>query len=110
MPKIVYENGFVVSWGPRTKKESDELLAKGVNAAPISSPSLSLSTKEMRSKKGPNSTPASSPSLPTSKKLPGPKKKPSEQPKEAESVTPEPVVPEQDTPTKAPEPEGDHKG
>ena len=72
MPKIVYENGFVVSWGPRTKKESDELLAKGVNAAPISSPSLSLSTKEMRSKKGPNSTPASSPSLPSSKKLPRP--------------------------------------
>ena len=46
----------------------------------------------------------------TGKNLPGPKKKPSEQPKEAESVTPEPVVPEQDTPTKAPEPEGDHKG
>ena len=46
----------------------------------------------------------------TGKNLPGPSKKPSEQPKEAESVTPEPVVPEQDTPTKAPEPEGDHKG
>ena len=72
MPKIVEKDGFVISWGPRTKKESDELLAKGVNAAPISSPSLSLSTKEMRSKKGPNSTPASSPSLPSSKKLPRP--------------------------------------
>jgi hypothetical protein len=46
----------------------------------------------------------------TGKNLPGPSKKHSEQPKEAESVTPEPVVPEQDTPTKAPEPEGDHKG
>ena len=46
----------------------------------------------------------------TGKNLPGPKKKPSEQPKEAESVTPEPVVSEQDTPTKASEPEGDHKG
>ena len=46
----------------------------------------------------------------TGKNLPGPKKKPSEQPKEAESVTPETVVSEQDTPTKAPEPEGDHKG
>jgi len=34
----------------------------------------------------------------TGKNLPGPSKKPSEQPKEAESVTPEPVVPEQDTP------------
>ena len=42
----------------------------------------------------------------TGKNLPGPSK----QLKEAESVTPEPVVPEQDTPTKAPEPEGDHKG
>jgi hypothetical protein len=46
----------------------------------------------------------------TGKNLPGPSKKPSEQPKEAESVTPEPVVPEQDTPNQSPEPEGDHKG
>jgi hypothetical protein len=45
----------------------------------------------------------------TGKNLPGPSKKPSEQPK-AESVTPEPVVPEQDTPNQASEPEGDHKG
>ena len=69
MPKIVDENGFVISWGRRSKKECDELWARGVNAAPISSPSLSLSTKEMRSKKGPNSTPASSPSLPSSKEF-----------------------------------------
>jgi hypothetical protein len=54
MPKIVEEDGFVISWGPRTKKESDELLAKGINAAPISSPSLSLSTKLIRSKKRKN--------------------------------------------------------
>lgn len=54
MPKIVDENGFVISWGRRTKKESDELLAKGVNAAPISSPSLSLSTKLIRSEKRKN--------------------------------------------------------
>ena len=46
----------------------------------------------------------------TGKNLPGPSKKPSEQPKEAESVPPEPVVPEQDTPNQSPEPEGDHKG
>ena len=38
----------------------------------------------------------------TGKNLPGPSKKPSEQPKEAESVTPEPVVPEQDTPNQSP--------
>ena len=37
----------------------------------------------------------------TGKNLPGPSKKPSEQPKEAESVTPEPVVPEQDTPNQS---------
>ena len=72
MPKIVYENGFVISWGRRTKKELDEFWASGKGGPPISSPSLSLSTKEMRSKKGPNSTPASSPSLPSSKKLLGP--------------------------------------
>jgi hypothetical protein len=69
MPKIVEDDGFVIRWGPYTKKELDEIWAEGVNGAPISSPSLSLSTKEMRSKKGPNSTPASSPSLPSSKKL-----------------------------------------
>jgi hypothetical protein len=69
MPKIVEDDGFVISWGPRSKKECDELWAQGLNSAPVSSPSLSLSTKEMRSKKGPNSTPASSPSLPSSKKL-----------------------------------------
>jgi hypothetical protein len=69
MPKEVDENGFVISWGRRTKKECDELWARGINGPPISSPSLSLSTKEMRSKKGPNSTSASSPSLPSSKKL-----------------------------------------
>jgi hypothetical protein len=51
MPKEVDENGFVISWGRRTKKECDELWARGINGPPISSPSLSLSTKEMRSKK-----------------------------------------------------------
>jgi len=51
MPKIVRENGFVISWGRRSKKECDELWAMGLNGAPVSSPSLSLSTKEMRPKK-----------------------------------------------------------
>ena len=49
----------------------------------------------------------------TGKNLPGPSKKYSEQPN-AEPVeptgAPEPVVPEQDTPNQASEPEGDHKG
>jgi hypothetical protein len=49
MPKKVYENGFVISWGRRTKKELDEFWASGAGGPPISSPSLSLSTKEMRS-------------------------------------------------------------
>ena len=49
MPKKVYENGFVISWGRRTKKELDEFWASGKCGPPISSPSLSLSTKEMRS-------------------------------------------------------------
>ena len=68
MPKIVYENGFVFRWGPYTKKELDEIWAEGVNGAPISSPSLSLSTKEMRSKKVPKGTTASSPTLSSSTK------------------------------------------
>jgi hypothetical protein len=68
MPKIVDENGFVISWGRRTKKELDEFYASGKGGPPISSPSLSLSTKEMRSKKGPNGTPASSPTLSSSTK------------------------------------------
>ena len=54
MPKEVDENGFVISWGRRTKKECDELWARGINGAPISSPSLSLSTKEMRSEEREN--------------------------------------------------------
>ena len=49
MPKKVYEDGFVISWGRRTKKELDEFWASGAGGPPISSPSLSLSTKEMRS-------------------------------------------------------------
>ncbi len=49
MPKKVYENGFVISWGRRTKKELDEFWESGAGGPPISSPSLSLSTKEMRS-------------------------------------------------------------
>tara|TARA_R110000803_G_C11824785_1_gene302467 strand:- start:45 stop:326 length:282 start_codon:yes stop_codon:yes gene_type:complete len=49
MPKIVLDDGFVIGWGPRTKKECDELWERGLNGAPVSSPSLSLSTKEMRS-------------------------------------------------------------
>jgi len=54
MPKIVYENGFVISWGRRTKKELDEFYASGKGGPPISSPSLSLSTKEMRSEEREN--------------------------------------------------------
>jgi len=69
--RIVFDNGFVL-WDGGSKKECDEFWASGKGGPPISSPSLSLSTKEMRSKKGPNSTPASSPSLPSSKKLLGP--------------------------------------
>ena len=51
MPKKVFDNGFVFSWGRRTKKELDEFWASVKCGPPISSPSLSLSTKEMRSKK-----------------------------------------------------------
>ena len=54
MPKEVDENGFVISWGRRTKKECDELWARGINGAPISSPSLSLSTKLIRSEEREN--------------------------------------------------------
>ena len=54
MPKIVRDNGFVIRWGPYTKEELDEIWAEGVNAAPISSPSLSLSTKLIRSEKRKN--------------------------------------------------------
>jgi len=54
MPKIVEKDGFVISWGPYTKKELDEIWAEGVNSAPISSPSLSLSTKLIRSEKRKN--------------------------------------------------------
>ena len=45
MPKKVYENGFVISWGRRTKKELDEFWASGAGGPPISSPSLSLSPR-----------------------------------------------------------------
>ena len=54
MPKEVDENGFVISWGRRTKKECDELWARGINGPPISSPSLSLSTKLIRSEEREN--------------------------------------------------------
>ena len=54
MPKIVYKNGFVFSWGRRTKKECDEFWASGAGGPPISSPSLSLSTKLIRSEKRKN--------------------------------------------------------
>jgi hypothetical protein len=54
MPKIVRDNGFVIRWGPYTKKELDGIWAEGVNGAPISSPSLSLSTKLIRSEKRKN--------------------------------------------------------
>jgi hypothetical protein len=54
MPKIVYENGFVISWGRRTKKELDEFYASGKGGPPISSPSLSLSTKLIRSEEREN--------------------------------------------------------
>jgi hypothetical protein len=65
--RIVSDNGFVL-WDGGSKKECDEFWASGAGGPPISSPSLSLSTKEMRSKKGPNGTPASSPTLSSSTK------------------------------------------
>jgi hypothetical protein len=54
MPKIVDENGFVISWGRRTKKELDAFWASGKGGPPISSPSLSLSTKLIRSEEREN--------------------------------------------------------
>jgi hypothetical protein len=38
MPKIVEEDGFVISWEPRSKK--------GPNSTPASSPSLSTSSRD----------------------------------------------------------------
>ena len=46
MPKIVMDDGFVISWEPRSKKECDELWAQGLNSAPVSSPSLSFVDRE----------------------------------------------------------------
>ena len=46
--RIVFDNGFVI-WDGGAKKECDEFWASGAGGPPISSPSLSLSTKEMRS-------------------------------------------------------------
>ena len=54
MPKKVFDNGFVFSWGRRTKKELDEFWASGAGGPPISSPSLSLSTKLIRSEEREN--------------------------------------------------------
>ncbi len=48
--RIVFDNGFVL-WDGGSKKECDEFWASGAGGPPIASPSLSLSTKEMRSKK-----------------------------------------------------------
>ena len=54
MPKKVYENGFVISWGRRTKKELDEFWASGAGGPPISSPSLSLHEGDaLRGTRGP---------------------------------------------------------
>ena len=63
--RIVSDNGFVL-WDGGSKKDCDEFWASGAGGPPISSPSLSLSTKEMRSKEGPKRSPVSSPSLPLS--------------------------------------------
>ena len=54
MPKKVFDNGFVYTWGRRTKKELDEFWASGAGGPPISSPSLSLSTKLIRSEEREN--------------------------------------------------------
>ena len=51
--RIVFDNGFVL-WDGGSKKECDELWARGINGAPISSPSLSLSTKLIRSEEREN--------------------------------------------------------
>jgi hypothetical protein len=51
--RIVFDNGFVL-WDGGSKKECDEFWASGKGGPPISSPSLSLSTKLIRSKKRKN--------------------------------------------------------
>ena len=54
LKRIVFDNGFVVQLGPRSKKECDEFWASGAGGPPISSPSLSLSTKLIRSEEREN--------------------------------------------------------
>lgn len=51
--RIVFDNGFVL-WDGGSKRECDEFWASGKGGPPISSPSLSLSTKLIRSKEREN--------------------------------------------------------
>jgi hypothetical protein len=51
--RIVFDNGFVL-WDGGSKKECDEFWASGKGGPPISSPSLSLSTKLIRSEEREN--------------------------------------------------------
>ncbi len=51
--RIVFDNGFVL-WDGGSKKECDEFWASGAGGPPISSPSLSLSTKLIRSEEREN--------------------------------------------------------
>lgn len=51
--RIVFDNGFVL-WDGGSKKECDEFWASGRGGPPISSPSLSLSTKLIRAEEREN--------------------------------------------------------
>ena len=51
--RIVFDNGFVL-WDGGSKKECDEFWASGAGGPPISSPSLSLPTKLIRSEEREN--------------------------------------------------------
>ena len=53
LKRIVFDNGFVL-WDGGSKKECDEFWASGAGGPPISSPSLSLSTKLIRSEEREN--------------------------------------------------------
>ena len=53
LKRIVFDNGFVF-WDGGSKKECDEFWASGRGGPPISSPSLSLSTKLIRSEEREN--------------------------------------------------------
>ena len=53
LKRIVFDDGFVI-WDGGSKKECDEFWASGRGGPPISSPSLSLSTKLIRSEEREN--------------------------------------------------------